>query len=225
MSRKRNFLIAVSLLAVATGSNATNLVKNHSFENGTLTATYLGQPDSMRITAGPIQPIQDWTVVGGELGWIGPGNGYSLTASDGGRFLDLSGWARGAPYAGVEQSIATVVGQRYVFSFDLGHSQIYGGESTIKVIVGSELPRPFAQETVFGANVWERKSFEFVAQGATTLITLLESSPARDYIGLDNVSVEAVAAPVPEPETYAMMLAGLGLLGVVARRRKQGSNP
>jgi hypothetical protein len=28
-------------------------------------------------------------------------------------------------------------------------------------------------------------------------------------------------APVPEPETYAMMLAGLGLLGFVARRRKQ----
>lgn len=30
-----------------------------------------------------------------------------------------------------------------------------------------------------------------------------------------------VAAPVPEPETYAMMLAGLGLLGMGARRRKQ----
>lgn len=27
-------------------------------------------------------------------------------------------------------------------------------------------------------------------------------------------------APVPEPETYAMLLAGLGLMGVVARRRK-----
>ena len=27
------------------------------------------------------------------------------------------------------------------------------------------------------------------------------------------------AAPVPEPETYAMLLAGLGLLGAVARRR------
>ena len=27
---------------------------------------------------------------------------------------------------------------------------------------------------------------------------------------------------VPEPETYAMMLAGLGLLGFVARRRRQG---
>lgn len=31
----------------------------------------------------------------------------------------------------------------------------------------------------------------------------------------------ASAAPIPEPETYAMLLAGLGLVGVVARRRKQ----
>jgi hypothetical protein len=28
------------------------------------------------------------------------------------------------------------------------------------------------------------------------------------------------AAPVPEAETYAMMLAGLGLVGFMARRRK-----
>jgi hypothetical protein len=33
-----------------------------------------------------------------------------------------------------------------------------------------------------------------------------------------------VAAPIPEPETYAMMLAGLGLLGVMTRRRKQKLN-
>lgn len=32
-----------------------------------------------------------------------------------------------------------------------------------------------------------------------------------------------VFAPVPEPETYAMMLAGLGMLGFVARRRKQSA--
>lgn len=35
---------------------------------------------------------------------------------------------------------------------------------------------------------------------------------------LDNVKL--VAAPVPEPETYAMLLVGLGLMGAVARRRK-----
>lgn len=30
-----------------------------------------------------------------------------------------------------------------------------------------------------------------------------------------------MAAPVPEPETYGMMLGGLGVLGFLARRRKQ----
>jgi hypothetical protein len=29
-----------------------------------------------------------------------------------------------------------------------------------------------------------------------------------------------VVSPVPEPETYAMLLVGLGLIGLTARRRK-----
>jgi hypothetical protein len=32
--------------------------------------------------------------------------------------------------------------------------------------------------------------------------------------------IDAIAAAIPEPETYAMLLAGLGLLGFVAHRRK-----
>jgi hypothetical protein len=45
-----------------------------------------------------------------------------------------------------------------------------------------------------------------------------------DAINLVPVSDIVPASPVPEPETYAMMLAGLGLLGVMARRRKQKLN-
>lgn len=33
---------------------------------------------------------------------------------------------------------------------------------------------------------------------------------------------QMMATPVPEPETYMMLLAGLGLMGFVANRRKQG---
>lgn len=36
----------------------------------------------------------------------------------------------------------------------------------------------------------------------------------------DNVNISPITAPVPEPETYALMLAGLGLVGWVARRRR-----
>ena len=36
-----------------------------------------------------------------------------------------------------------------------------------------------------------------------------------------NVSQDLVITAVPEPETYAMLLAGLGLLGFAARRRQQ----
>lgn len=42
----------------------------------------------------------------------------------------------------------------------------------------------------------------------------------------DRLSAQAtIMQAVPEPETYAMMLIGLGLVGVVARRRKQAPVP
>ena len=42
--------------------------------------------------------------------------------------------------------------------------------------------------------------------------------PAKDVV-IDSVYV-MTAAPVPEPETYALMLSGLGLIAYVARRRR-----
>jgi len=38
------------------------------------------------------------------------------------------------------------------------------------------------------------------------------------YVGVDNLSL--TIAPVPEPETYALLLAGLGLVASMARKRK-----
>lgn len=42
-----------------------------------------------------------------------------------------------------------------------------------------------------------------------------------DAASVGQYSVALQALPVPEPETYAMLLAGLGLVGLSTRRRKK----
>lgn len=79
--------------------------------------------------------------------------------------------------------------------------------------------------------------FNFVPNGGskinpgTTSFTQIIRTDARAYQAgnfglLDGIGDNAVgfAAAVPEPETYAMLLAGLGLMGTIARRRKDKKN-
>lgn len=67
-------------------------------------------------------------------------------------------------------------------------------------------------------------SMAFLATGtANSIYSPLSGalSPVRVYIGPDYTLHIAAVAAVPEPETYAMLLAGLGLMGAIARRRRQ----
>lgn len=43
------------------------------------------------------------------------------------------------------------------------------------------------------------------------------------HFAMDNFTYNEVLSPVPEPETYAMLAVGLGLMGAFARRRKQAA--
>ena len=57
-------------------------------------------------------------------------------------------------------------------------------------------------------------SFAVVAGSYYYKATGIVSAPGAAY------SLASTITPVPEPETYAMMLAGLGALGFLARRRR-----
>ena len=55
--------------------------------------------------------------------------------------------------------------------------------------------------------------------GSSFVTTNLGAFPNQPEDGIF-VTADIINAPIPEPETYALMLAGLGALGVYARRRK-----
>jgi PEP-CTERM motif len=61
-------------------------------------------------------------------------------------------------------------------------------------------------------------SFGNLAAGnyALNVLGLAEGSQGGFYAG----GMIAQTAPIPEPETYALMLAGLGIVGFIARRRR-----
>jgi hypothetical protein len=52
----------------------------------------------------------------------------------------------------------------------------------------------------------------------TAVGPLLEGRSNALYI--DDIQLALTAAPVPEPETYALLIAGLGIVGAVTRRRR-----
>lgn len=67
---------------------------------------------------------------------------------------------------------------------------------------------------------WVMQTYSFTASGSAATIrfsTFGLDSRAQFDVGIDNVMLSTAA--VPEPETYALMLAGLGVLAWVARRR------
>ena len=154
--------------------------------------------------------------------WIGAANPFGLSASDGSFFLDLTNYQPGGPFAGVTQTIATTAGATYTLSFDLGGSTFWGRPDAL-VASAAGTSATFttgAPSAKTPNNDWYHETMQFTATSASTLITL-QGAAGFNYIGLDNVSVDAVTAAVPEPETWALMLAGLAGVGTVARRRSR----
>lgn len=64
-------------------------------------------------------------------------------------------------------------------------------------------------------------SFDFLHSGSSLVASFASRvTGSSETFALDNVSLSN-PSPVPEPEVYAMLAAGLGLMGFVARRRRQ----
>ena len=82
---------------------------------------------------------------------------------------------------------------------------------------------PGANTYGFSSTSWTPNSFSFTTGStvADSYTLYLKNTSADVPLSVDNVSLNVQAASnVPEPESYAMLMAGLGALGFMARRRK-----
>ena len=157
-----------------------NLLLNGSFEFGLSPAA-----DRLSLLPGA-QDILGWTIVGPpglDLQWLGPLNHSWLSAADGGSFLDLTGLHDAAPYPGVSQSIATVIGESYRVSFAIGSEAMYDRSTrpSVAVEVTGQPPRTCTVSAV-GTNRWQTFEFTFTASQTNTTLTFTGANPGTSAI-------------------------------------------
>lgn len=159
-------------------------------------------------------------------------SGYGVSSPYGSQFADLTG-INGQGKGLRSDAVVTEVGATYQVSFALGEFWVAGqgsyGEAAVNVSINGVdqgLFRNLQSLTSAGSD-WQTVSFNYVATSTLTSLQITNAlGPGYSYLGtgLDNVSLSYLAAApvvasVPEPETYALMLAGLGLLSAAGRRR------
>jgi hypothetical protein len=156
-----------------------------------------------------------WTISDGTVDTIGPGL-FDLLPGNG-NYIDLDGSTGNAGV--LSRSFSALAGNTYVATFVLAGSR-RGDTNNVDVSFGSATDL-FALASSAGPTTY---TLSFTP-GSDGTFSLSFGNQGGDNLGalLLNVSVNAdVVGAIPEPQTYALMLAGLAALGVVARRRRAG---
>lgn len=200
-----NKIILAAAIALATtcGSAAAQTVFFDNFDNETPALNQA--PSNWDQVRGTVDIIGNGPN-GGPFHDFLPGNGY---------YVDLDGSTGAAGL--ISTPISVHAGNLYELSFDLAGSQ-RGDTNTVTygIDLNSDAVADFSgSATLLSGQGFMRHSLLFTANGG---VRVMFDHAGGDNIGLllDNVSV---AVAIPEPETYALLLAGLGLLGFAARRR------
>ncbi|MCG8584894.1 MAG: PEP-CTERM sorting domain-containing protein [Pirellulales bacterium] len=229
-TRKLSTLVSIAAFA-AIAFFATNTIYALPFSNGGF-EDYTNATNNMEIDDGtPISWIEvgmgnpQIESTGRQSGTLdGPQEGTYHLIFD---FLD-EGAAGQDDLAGVYQTFDTVAGAKYDLSFYAAVANNIQGPMLLDVDVftgGNGVDGDLLDETVIvSAPGWTQSTFTFVAGTTTTTIRFWDDGKQSDPgnteaidLAVDNIVI--ALAPVPEPST--LILAGIGLMGLVAPRRRR----
>jgi hypothetical protein len=205
--------ILIASMVLLVGTVHANLLVNGSFEFGRYDDS--AHPGYTRLPPGSAD-ITGWVAGGDGLDWhVGTGSSAHFGPSkDGDYVVDLS--LDYSPAGTIAQTFTTTLGTDYRVSFYLGAPLF---DNAVAVSVAGEY-QVFSAIGGNYANIpWVLETLDFAGTGGD--VTLLFASLGGGFWGpvLDGVSVDALAAPVPEPST--MILLGFGLVGLAGFSRKK----
>ena len=203
MKIKNILIAAVALVASQTAVASPNLIVNGGFESSTFSGPFTTYSSGSTSLSG-------WTIKTGSIDLI---NTYWQNASGSNYSIDLSGNEDGV----ISQELNTTVNQTYSVSFSLaGNPDDADKVKVVQVGMSNEPLYEFDTTGKIRTNMgWVTKSFDFIAADTTSKLFFAGAQESPFGAALDNISVTAV----PEPETYAMFLAGIALMAGIARRR------
>jgi choice-of-anchor C domain-containing protein len=222
-------LIAVAAVAATLGSasaaNAVTII-NGSFETLTVSVPAGTAPNfnsSYREVLAPnATAISGWNV--GVIGPVGAAGVDIIRnfwqASNGSYSLDLN--ARGA---GSVSQLLTGLNPfySYTLTFDMSKNPQGAPPRSLLLSVGNLTPSTFTYTLANSRSAmgWQSMSYTFIANSTSALLTFASLANGPYGAALDNVAIrQTFATQVPEPESWMLMVAGFGMVGFAARRRK-----
>ena len=201
--------LALGLAALAPAH--ANLLANGGFESPG--AAYAEVPGGSMFISG-------WTTILSGVEYLNPASPAALnigSAFEGVMIVDLANFT--FSNGGIEQMFATAPLQQYTLTFAAGNLKAYGrtGDGIVDVQVGSLTTSVSTATDTGGTAVqWKPIALTFTALAPVTTLSFTNMQDSFTHFAfVDGVSVTAV----PEPQAVALMLAGLAVVGTVARRR------